>query len=339
MKQTTLRLLAQVGVMGLMLGIADAGAAANNVPNLLCSGSNDHAPVYLFQAANGALSRMEVMPTHGGSYTDSYIDVSLEALLAECANGTSIAVLPVPQIEGLKRGVLSLPSLPSSFTIKTSTFVACKYGGPPPDCRRNVWGNFWVPSTMPPSDNAHIVRYDFAQSGFSSAVSGTHFVNSLLTVSNSNFATEFQGKGLIIGMANSCPGSGYNAIIQTWQNNPTIPTSQSQAWYDTCVPLSATDTYHIVVGANRDQAIAAWIYPPGAANPIQNLVSSADNYFWSSPSWLSGGNPGQLNPYSTFSYTGHGASGVAFFVATFAPVASTEIWSLSFNAVSSVTQP
>jgi len=322
-----------------IFGAIDAPAAATNTPKLLCAGNNDLAPVYLLQGANGALSRMEVTVLKSGRYDVSYVQVSLDELHAECANGMSVAAL-VPRLNtGLKAGVPSEMSVPSSFTIMTSTTVACKYGLPPPECRRQVWGNFWVPGSMPSYDNAHIVQYDLAQSGFSSAASGTHFVNSLLTVSNSNFVAEFQGKGMIIGAANSCPNAGYNAIIQTWQNNSSMPTNQSQAWYGTCVPLSPTDAYRFLVGANRDQGTAAWVYPPGAVNPIQNLVSSADQYFWSSPTWLNGGNPGYSTPYPSYSYSGTGASGTAFFVATFAPIASTEVWSLSFSGVTAVTQP
>ncbi len=172
--------------------------AASNIqpaakPDLLCSGKNDEAPVYLLRDAKGMLTRMEVSITNGGKYSAVPVEVTPDELLAECNGGMSIAVLPPMQIAARKDWLKSVPamsSLPSSFTIMTSTYVACKYGLEPP-CRRQVWGNFWVEGTMLSSHTAHIVQYDLAPTDFSSASIRTHFVNSVLTVSNTSFASDF----------------------------------------------------------------------------------------------------------------------------------------------------
>ena len=332
----------------LLISINCSAAAATSVVKLLCSGRNDNAPVYVREAANGTLSRMEVAVSKNGSYIASYVEVSNSELLAECANGTSVAALPATEVEGLKSGVPSQTTFPSSFTIQTSTTISCKYGQPPPTCRRDVWGNFWIPNSMPSSDNAHIVQYDLAQSGFISATLGTHFVNSLLTVSNSSFVTEFQGKGMINGVANEC-GGAYSAVVQTWQNNGSInspgPSSNisgvfgSSASINTCYTLSGASNYRFLVGANRDQASVFWAYPNGASPPaVSPPVTVGDQFFWSSQAWSTGTNTGISNPYSAYSYSGTGAAGVTFFVAG-PPVPSTDTWSLAFTTVSSVTQP
>ena len=166
----SLRLSNLIGAALVSGFIQIAAAASIYTPALICSGKNDSAPVYLLKDAQGTLTRMEVTAHKDDSYLTSYVKVSIEELLAECANGVSIAALPARQVDGLKDGlkdrlkddVPTQSSLPASFTIMTSTTIACKYGQPPPSCRRAVWGNFWVPGSMPASDNAHIAQFDLA---------------------------------------------------------------------------------------------------------------------------------------------------------------------------------
>ena len=335
----SLRLSNLIGAVLVSGFIQIAAAASINTPALICSGKNDSAPVYLLKDAQGTLTRMEVTANKDGSYLTSYVKVSIEELLAECANGVSIAALPARQVDGLKDGVPTQSSLPASFTIMTSTTIACKYGQPPPTCRRALWGNFWVPSSMPSTDNAHITQFDFAQSDFNLSASGTHFVHSVLTVSNTSFASDFQGKGMIIGVANAC-GGAYSSIVETWQNNPAAGGGfPSLVWPATCTTISPSSNYRFLVGANRDQGVQRWIYPPGSSTPAITALSAVDNYFWSSQDWASGANLPNTTPYPDYSYLGTGGSGVAFFVVTPGPIASTEVWSLSFTNVSSVTQP
>ena len=123
-----------------MCGLVTTRAVAVELPTLLCSGKNDHAPVYLFRDVLGASTRMEVTANKDGRYQAEYVKVSGAELLAECANGVSIAALPTPLLkaEMHKDGVPTQSSLPSSFTIMTSTTITCKYGQPPPSCRRTV---------------------------------------------------------------------------------------------------------------------------------------------------------------------------------------------------------
>ena len=350
----SLRLSNLIGAVLVSGFIQIAAAASINTPALICSGKNDSAPVYLLKDAQETLTRMEVTANKDGSYLTSYVKVSIEELLAECANGVSIAALPARQVDGLKDGVPTQSSLPASFTIMTSTTIACKYGQPPPSCRRAVWGNFWVPGSMPASDNAHIAQFDLAQSGFNNSSSGTHFVHSLLTVSNSSFAADFQGKGLILGVADAC-GGNYSSVLQTSQNNSdiTAPGTTTRAsnisgvWgqampstVNTCYTLSPTDNYRFLVRADHDQATVYYVYPNGFTTPtVLPTVTATEQFFWRSQSWGTSANSGYTNPYSSYSYSGTGASGVAFFVAGFVPIPSTEVWSLTFSDASSVTQP
>lgn len=330
--------------------------AANNIQrtdktDLLCSGKNDEAPVYLLRDAKGMLTRMEVSATKEGRYSAVAVEVTSDELLAECKGGMSIAVLPSMQIAARKdrlKGVPAMSSLPSSFTIMTSTYVACKYGLEPP-CRRQVWGNFWVEGTMPSSHTAHIVQYDLAPTAFSSASIRTHFVNSILTVSNTSFASDFQGKGMIIGQMDDC-GFGYASLAETWQNNNmsgappgtvggvTWGTSSTP---NTCYYMSGSNSYRFLVGANRDQFLQYWVYPNASPSPtVFGPWLPANQLFWSSQYWGTTTNAGVTNAYPAYSYSGLGASGVTFFVATLVPyVPASEQWSLSFTNVSSVTQP
>ena len=165
---------------------------------------------------------------------------------------------------------------------------------------------------------------------------------------------------MILGVADAC-GGNYSSVLQTWQNNGTIiipgtatsstpgtkASNISGVWgqampstVDTCYTLSPTDNYRFLVRADRDQATVYYVYPNGSTTPtVLPTVTATEQFFWSSQSWGTSANSGYTNPYSSYSYSGTGASGVAFFVAGFVPIPSTEVWSLTFSDASSVTQP
>ncbi len=324
--------------LGLLMGTA-SGAHAANLKNLICSGGNDDAPVYVLVTKGGAYFRIEATFDSKGRYKGQHVPVQKKEIDAECASGVSIAALQIEtpgpakslaKGETVKTVVPPQASLPTSFTIRTSTSIACKYGLEPP-CARTVWGNFWVPGTMPATQQAHIVHYTLSQWQFNASTPGTHFVNSVLTVSNTNFDTDFQGKGLIIGVANDC-GGNYSAILQTWQNNQQMESETSAAWYATCNTISPTGVYDIYVGANRQQGLQAIINGPGLSN-ANPTVSVFERYFWSSPWWAAGLNPAYPNQYPYVSYDGLGASGVAFLVVGPSRVPAAEEWALTFDNV------
>ncbi len=293
---------------------------------------------------------MDVTLSQEGRFAIAHIEVTPDELAAECKNGTSIAVLAAelsgPKTQGFK-AIIPQSALPTSFTIMTSTTIACKQGQTP-QCRRAVWGNFWVPGSMPAAHNAHIVQYDVVQSNFAAATLSTHFVNTLLTVSNSNFTSDFQGKGMIIGVSGDC-GGNYSSLVETWQigniaGAPPVANEQVN-WGqftapNTCYSLSSVSSYRFLVGANRSQASQYWIYPNGSPTPTMlPTVAQVNNYFWSAQAWGTPANSAYTDLYSGYSYSGLGAAGVAFFVSTPGPIPVSEVWSLSFTNASSVTQP
>ncbi len=316
-----------------------ASAYAANPANLICTGKHDSAPVYVMATQNGTFYRTEISVDRNGRYNGVRIPVTRKEIDDECANGMSIATLSIEQPGGekaassnakaTKSGVPPLASLPTSFTIRTSTTIACKYGLEPP-CARSVWGNFWVPGTMSAEEQAHIVHYNLSQWQFNSSTPGTHFVNSVLTVSNSDFQSDFQGKGLILGLANGCGGS-YSALLQTWQN-ASMPSNTSGAWYATCNAINPSGSYDIYVGANRQQDVQAIISGPGLSN-ANPQVSVFEQYFWSSPYWQAGLNAPTANQYPAVSYAGTGAMGVAFLVAGPSRIPVSEEWALTFDNV------
>ena len=200
----------------------------------ICFGKDDTSPVFVSRDSSGAIVRMDVSIVENQvidaagkvkkGLRAKYETASREDIQALCDSGLSVAILPMQNLvksgDGLKV-VTPQAILPTSFTITTSDTIFCKNTG---DCSRNVYGNFWVPGTMPQADNAQLVEYTVAVNNFHNAVNGAHFVNSLLTVSDSNITTDFDGKGVIFGVDSTYCGSSTNpafgSVAETWVVRP-----------------------------------------------------------------------------------------------------------------------
>ena len=72
--------------------------AALPVPEQICSGKNDSAPVFLHRGRDGSLQTLEVFADRSGAYSGKYTTLSPEAITKICANGVSLSVLPVVSV-------------------------------------------------------------------------------------------------------------------------------------------------------------------------------------------------------------------------------------------------
>ena len=324
----------------LFLGEALAAEAAS--PDLICSGKNDHAPVFLVRDVDGTLQRLEAITQEDKSYQIRYVIVPNDVIEAICADGISLAVMAKPQSSSRKsvdgHKVDQLTYLPSSFSITTWAYGG--YSGV-------VYGSFWVPGTMPTNHNAQITQFDVSESGFYNATNGAHLVHMVTASSAAMIETEYHGKGVIFGPygyfcgtgsagAGSPGGGSYGAISETFlYPTPTPPASdygnpnRSKIWagYDPARDSFAADTapYHAcfqqqqgvsvtyLVGANRSQGSVYYTKPSSSSS-------------WSTTPVID----------STSGYYRTGNAGVVFFVAAGGPPGP---WTLQFTNVSSVTQP
>ena len=259
----------------------------------LCVGRNDTAPVFVTRDVKGVIERMEVTFVDATSPTTSavgsktakvpkatYEIADAEEIQAICKAGVSVAVMPKP-IRSESAGLKALPALatlPINFTIMTSDTIACKGAG---NCFRNVYGNFWVPGTMPEAHDAHLTEYTVVIDNFHNAVNSAHFANSVLTVSDTNFVTDFDGKGIIFGRDTTYCGIGnapaFGSVAETWVVQPStvevkvfsgpLPGFYPGNTSTTCAAMTPNATYHFLVGANRRQESQHWRYLGSATTP------------------------------------------------------------------------
>lgn len=281
----------------------------------LCVGRNDTAPVFVTRDVKGVIERMEVILVDAVGPTTSAVvgntakvpKVTYELADAEeiqsiCRAGVSVAVMPKPDTRksDASKVLPAEATLPINFTIMTSDTIFCKGAG---NCFRNVYGGFWVPGTMPPEHNAHLTEYTVAMNNFHNAVNSAHFVNSVLTVSDTNLTNDFDGKGVIFGYDTTFCGSPqptYGSVAETWVIQP-LPTVEvkvfsglSPGYYPnvsnlpptTCAAMTPNATYRFLVGANRQQESQHWRYlgsattpdyPPPGSNFIDYVVNNSFN--------------------------------------------------------------
>jgi hypothetical protein len=314
---------------------------AEQPPELLCSGRNDNAPVFVHRDADGSLQRLNATTQKDGTYTIRYTQIPAAEIQAMCASGLSLAVMfkpkPTSSLSADGEKISTLTYLPSSFLI-----TGWQYGG-----YNGVDGGVWVPGTMPSSHNAHITQFDVVENGFYNAINGAHLVHMVTASTAASIETEYQGKGMIFGpyghfcgagsAGASAPGGGsYGAISETYMYpTPTPPASnyynvnRSKIWagndpsrdsfaatatpYHTCFQQQQGASVKYLVGANRSQGSVYYTKP--SASPTWSITPSIT---------------------STSQYFRTGYAGVAFFVASGGPAG---VWSLQFTNVSSVTQP
>jgi len=281
-------------------------------------------PIYVERnAVTGAIEALQLTPFWSKPGTDSTVNysgkrqiVAPEQYNGLCALGHSVAVLPRP-VDGTKSQSF-LKAIPASTSVPSSFSIAIYYG--------IVLGNFWVPATMPESHNAHLVDFTVNTNNFQYASSGTHFVNTQMTVSDSNFASDFDAKGLYFGLDGTFCGSStspvFTSVAETWTIQTTPQTyTNVQVWDgtpspDTCAAMSYGQSYRFFAGANRSQKSVYWRYFAGAATP--HYVSPEVNSY--DPKFRNGG------------------AGVGFLVAAPSTYPG-EYWYLSFTNVASWTQP
>ena len=322
----------------------------------VCIGKNDTSPVFVSRDASGALVRMDVTiaenPLTAAAGTVNNIlrakfeTASREDIQALCGGGVSVAILPMQTVvksgDGLKV-VTPQATLPSSFTITTSDTIFCKSAG---DCSRNVYGNFWVPGTMPETHNAQLVDFTVAVNNFQNAANGAHLVNSLLTVSDSNIATDFDGKGVIFGYDSKYCGTSTNptfgSVAETWVVRPDFAATDVRVFSGppegrypgllgvpptTCAAMSPDTTHRFLVGANREQFSQHYRYLGGAANPeYPPIGANFEDYV-------------VKNSFNSI-FRPNGA-GIMFIVASGSGpgVPMPPMWNLTFSSVSARTQP
>ena len=197
------------------------GAFAATLPTaetqfrVICEGTNKAPPIYVQYNDRGEYERFNVTRDDKGQMRGSYVAVAQEHIDGICADGQAMSASPKPTANSLKRGndrakgyVTPQSSVPGSFTIATYYST--------------IFGNFWVPATLPSGHHAHLGSYNLTANNFVNASTLTHFVNSYLTASD-NFVSYHHGKGHIFGpnIAGSGSSSGVtcsatSVVSETW---------------------------------------------------------------------------------------------------------------------------
>ncbi|MBL8311201.1 MAG: hypothetical protein JNL19_12305 [Burkholderiales bacterium] len=323
----------------LLCAVISTEASAAVPFEVICDGGGVRMPpVYVYKTKNGQFLRMDVRQLPDGRYQSTRAVMPRGHVEELCAKQIPVSSMPPPDdidtAVGPKIGVQSY--VPSSFSIVGYTF---------PGFFSMVVGNFWVPASMPSSDNAHLTAFDLTTSDFVSATNGAHFVHMLTASSNSNIDTDYNGKGMIFGPYGGwCSGSPaysgtYGSISETffypwvgpgpgtsgWYGNPSRskvwagynPSNDSFGTVDapghTCIAQPTSGTISFLVGANR------W----------QQSV-----YYTRISPWLPWTQTPTVDSYTSNFATGF--AGVTFFVAAGGAPGN---WTLSFSNVSSWTQP
>ena len=304
------------------------------MPERICSGNNDNAPVFLHRSKDGVLQNFEVFITASGSYRGQYSTLSADTVAQICVKGISLSVLPVIAVppvgaDGLKVDTVPQNSyLPSSIQIQGITTVG--YNA--------VIGNFWVPGTIPTEHNAHISQFTMEQTGFEvDYQNNKHFDVMMMHHTTDNFASNYRGKGTALGLCAVCfPGDSnlyYTVLSETWlvnngdtlcQPGPCDVRTWTGATPDrspaTALRISPYAKYDFLVGANKNQQSVYYIRNNGSTNwGVTDTVNSYNASFNVAP-W-------NLNQ-----------AGIAFFVAG-TPDLPVGNWTLSFSGVSARTQP
>ncbi len=303
----------------------EASAATNASPNVEYLCRSDPGRVSEFKIPAGSvlllrtdvpneLQRLEVPVGQKNESFGKYVTVTSEEIRKLCEANLTIATIPKPQPiraaepgNGLKVVISPVSSLPPAFSI---VYVA-----------GTAYGNVWVPANLPSGDTYQVADFTVAQYNFAASGVNTHFANSVLTVSNSNFDNDFDGKGMILGVFPSC-GSSYSSVIETWAiqnypgcNSPGPSTCEATVWGpDSCAEWSQAEPKRYLVGANIWQQSVYWRYTPGDSSP--EFVSPGIASY--TPAFRSGG------------------AGVAFFVAA-SP--TNQYWYLDFSDVTSYSGP
>ena len=306
------------------------------VPERICSGNNDNAPVFLHRSKDGVLQNFEVFITASGSYRGQYSTLSADTVAQICAKGISLSVLPVIAVppvgaDGLK--VDTVPQnlyLPSSFQIQGITTIG--YNA--------VIGNFWVAGIIPTEHNAHITQFTMEQTGFEvDYQNNKHLAVMTMHHTTDNFASAYRGKGMALGLCSVCFPSDttlvYASISETWLVNNGDTQCQPgpcdvRVWFGdpyvnppiptTGVHLSPYVKYDFLVGANKSQQSVYYVRNNGDTNwGVTPMVDSYNASFNVAPWNLS-------------------QAGIAFLVAG-TPDLPVGNWTLSFSGVSARTQP
>lgn len=235
------------------------------------------------------------------------VRVEMDDIQRVCAAGYDVSVIDIspPRRRGDEQKGYVQPAtlLPSSFTI------VGLWG--------EVWGNLWAPQSLPLGHTYQVA--DFKVTPYNYAASGAfaHLVVPVLTTSNSDFQSDFDGKGAIFfGNSGACSAVIEAWAIQNWSEATgcgTGPTCQAVVYSpDSCSSWDSSQPRRFLVGANVWQSVTYWSCPTTGACPA-----------FASPTidtWMSG--------YRI------GGAGVGFFVAM---ASSSTVWSLSPSDVVAYT--
>ena len=298
-------------------GASNASAVpTENQFKVVCDGSNKLPPIYLSYTATGDYERLDVTRGERGQLTGKYVQVEQAHIASICVDGQAISAMPKPSGSQTKRGTDRQKTVPTNPSVPNSFTIAAYYS--------YVFGNFWVPATLPTGHHTHLSQYDITANYFDAATI-SHFANSLLTATD-NFETYHSGKGHIFGpnIAGSGSSGGLtcypqSVVSETWQAFvPAIVWNSSTAT-NTCSPsfFNSGQTYRVLAGANDSQQSTFWLYDVGAPSPyfVAPTVTSTNAAFIA------------------------GQAGIAFLVASTSPLPVDQYWTRGFQNVSVWTQP
>jgi hypothetical protein len=250
------------------------------------------------------------------------VDVSADEMQRICDDGYPVEILelnPLSKQIPTRKSLPPLQVLPSSFTI----YRPSRFGIPGPQ-----YGDFWVPANMPSGHTYQITQFMVTPSNFAASGTDSHLVVSTLTVSNSNFSDDFDGKGAIFYPNQNVYCGSNRTMLQSWAmqgysggqcpgcvsvvfngNAPSPWNTQPNS----CGSWNAVTPKRFLVGANIWQDSVYWRCVPNGTCP--EFASPTVNSY--TPQFRSGG------------------AGIAFFVAA----TSNAGWSLAFDSVISYTGP
>lgn len=318
------------------------GASQNSFKDggVICESANGSGPAFLYQTSNGDAFTLGIIVQKDGSHTGRRVDVSSTEIVQLCSKGYGVALVPASFAnEGVKSafGLVDIRKyVPPTWSLQPTFSIYKAYI---PGYGYRIYGNFWIPQTMPEGHSAQWSAMNVTTADFAAATDSSHFVHSLLTYSDpgDNLDTSRSGQGFILGRfgVGAVPtgfacgnwGLSYASAIETWGNyqegkvhwmtsegNPSGVPSSQLAWPNTCSPQLQDG---VAYGFLTNTAQTRWIN-------YQLYYANQPYPFYSSPAFYAGASNG-ASPNFVYGY-----AGAAYWVAT-GPVLDTNTWALNFS--------
>lgn len=235
----------------------------------------------------------------GGLRGARTVEVTVPEALDLCRQGFPVDVLDLSRVPratdgGQKTVVQPVANLPSDFTI---TRIWNLWQG------WATYGNFWVPAALPSGHTYQVVDFTVTPStNYQNSGSKSHLAVSVLTVSDSNLNSDFDGKGLTLFATARCALAWQRAALQSWAiqgfseppgacSNPAVCSNPvfdgSNGNPSSCGPWDAASTQRFLVGANIWQDSVSGCVTRGVARhgPHPRSIVLRRTFVRAEPAW------------------------------------------------------